>query len=265
MSEQSARPESARRILRCLACNGKIPIETEGAMANCPVCGLAVVTAPGMTGFHPMAVPRTDQNTCWAALVKERELPVAPRATELRSARLLLVPYWRHVDEAKRSVERKGLVLSAANLTPIGLPSMTRDRQDAKGLTVEAITRTGDGMGRLAAGAAPPVATVVDVMFGPEGGQFPGAGADWRLVYYPVWSFHYAVYSKEHFHMVDAITATPIGPARRLSWPMIVAMPLVLMLLLYTAGAPFIGSAAAAPAWLAALAAMRLTIRSQRA
>jgi len=256
----------ARRILRCGACNGKVPAEARSVMLNCPMCGLAIVTGPGMQGYSPMALPRADQRACWDALGKELSLPPEPGATELRRARLLLVPYWRHVDESKRSVERKGIVLSAADLTPVGLPCLTRERQRVKGLAVEEVTRTGDGMGRLAAGSPPPDLALVDVMLGPDA-TVPGAspGADWRLVYYPIWSFHYAVYSKEHFHAVDAVHATPIGPAHRLSWPMIVAWPLALMLLVYTAGAPLVGPAAAIPAWLAALAAMRLSIRSQRA
>ena len=139
-------------------------------------------------------------------------------------------------------------------------------RQRVKGLAVEAITRTGDGMGRLAAESPDLEVTVVDVMFGPDGStQGAAAGPDWRLVYYPIWSFHYSVYCKEHFHAVDAISATPIGPAHRLLWPMIIGIPLALMLLVYTAGAPLIGPAAAVVAWFAAVAAMRLSIRSQRA
>lgn len=264
MSEPN-RLDPARRILRCKACNGKVPIEAEQALVNCTMCGLAVVTAPGMTELHPMAVPRAGQDACWDALVKERALPSEPRATELREARLLLVPFWRHVDEAKRSVERKGLVVSAADLTPLGLPRLTRNRPRVKGLSVEEVTRTGDGMGRFAAGSPAPDATVVDVMLGPEGAQASGAaGSDWRVVYYPIWSFHYAVYSKEHFHAVDAIHATPIGPAHRLSWSMILGVPVAVMLTVYTAGAPFIGPAAGLVAWLAAVAAMHLSIRAQR-
>ena len=163
------------------------------------------------------SVPRADRNACWEALVKERALPAEPRVTELREARLLLVPFWRHVDEAKRSVERRGIVNSAADLTPIGLPCLTRDRQWVKGLAVEETTRTGDGMGRLAADSPDLVVTLVDVMFGPDGStQSAAAGPDWRLVYYPIWSFNYSVYCKEHFHAVDRSEERRVGKECRL-------------------------------------------------
>ena len=84
MSQPPAIAAPARRILRCKACNGKVPVELEQALINCPMCGLAVVTGPGMNELHPMAVPRADQKSCWDALVKERALPVEPRATLAR-------------------------------------------------------------------------------------------------------------------------------------------------------------------------------------
>lgn len=213
-----------------------------------------------------MAVPRAGRDACWNALITELRLPFEGSATELRSAGLLLVPFWRHADETKRSVSRSGVVVSAADLTPTGLPSLSLARRRVRGLAVEQTTRTGDGMGRLAEGAPPLDATVVDVMLQP-GPPPPGAAAasEWRLVYYPVWSFHYVVFSKEHYHAVDAITAVPIGPARRINWPLIATLTLATMLAAFAVAQPLTGAAAALPAWIAALAVMRALIRWERA
>ena len=102
------------------------------------------------------------------------------------------------------------------------------------------------------------------VLSAPAASPADPAASWWQLVYHPVWSFHYVVYNKEHYHVVDATTAQPIGPARRLRRGIVVIATMAPMLAIFLALEPFVGAAAALPAWLASLAAMRLTLRSQR-
>ncbi|HZI95154.1 MAG TPA: hypothetical protein VFE84_12980, partial [Patescibacteria group bacterium] len=220
--------------------------------------------------------PRAQQDLCWQALVTERRLPTEPGATQIRRARLLLVPFWRLVDESRRSLTRPGEVVSAADLSPVGLPCLNSRRRRIPGLDVEPRTRVGDAMGRLEGDPAALQAEVVDVMIGPDGGS-PRAALDklasesgaaarpwWQLVYYPVWSFHYILFNKEQYHIVDAVTARPVGPARRVRWALVVLGAIAPMLGVFVALAPIAGAAAALPAWLAGLVTMRLVLRSQR-
>jgi hypothetical protein len=264
------------RLAWCGACNGKIKVTMDRLAVSCPLCGLTLLGSERDPVLSPVVVPRARQEICWRALVDERRLPMEPGATVIRSARLLLVPFWRLVDESRRSITRPGEVVSAADLSPVGLPCLTTKRRSIPGLDVEPRTRVGDAMGRLEAGSAPLQADVVNVMIGPEGGPARAAidalGSDsnaaaqrrWQLVYYPVWSFHYVVYDKEQYHIVDAITTRPVGPARRVRWGRVVLGAFASMLGVFAALAPVAGASAALPAWLAGLVTMRLMIRHQR-
>jgi len=264
------------RLVRCGACNGKIKVTMDRVAVPCPLCGLTLLGTEHRPVLSPVVVPRAQQEICWRALVDERRLPGEPGATVIRAARLLLVPFWRLVDESRRSITRPGEVVSAADLSPVGLPCLTSKRRSIPGLDVEPRTRVGDAMGRLEGGSTALRADVVNVMIGPEGGP-AGPALDalesdsnaaarrrWQLVYYPVWSFHYVLYNKEQYHIVDAITARPVGPARRVRWGMVVLGAIAPMLGVFVALAPVAGAAAALPAWLAGLVTMRLMIRSQR-
>lgn len=270
-----AEETSITRLARCGACRGKIKVASDNGIVACPLCGLTLLNTVELAGLPPIVAPRADGEACWRAMVRERRLPEETGATELRASRLLLVPFWRLVDESKRSAARAGLVVSGADLSAVGLPCLSERRTRIRGLDVEPHTRVGDAMGRLdAAGGVD--ADVVDVTIGPphqpprkaldalarEAGE-PG-GPWWQLVYYPIWSFHYVVYNKEQFHVADATTAAAIGPARRMRWGAVALASIGPMFGVFLALAPFVGAAAALPAWLLGLAAMRLTLRSFR-
>jgi len=257
---------------RCLACGGKAKPAAGARAVNCPGCGLTLVVAPGRESLAPMVAPRFGREAAFGALSALRRLPDRAGATEIRQARLLLVPFWRHVDEASRSIERRGLVVSAADLLPIGLPSLTPETPSVRGLEVERHTRAGDMMGRLAEEHLDIDAAVVSVTRAPDGGPasmaVPGRespdGAGWKLVYHPVWAFHYIVYNKEHFHVVDAVSGEPVGPARDVNGAAVGAAAAAAMLLLFAAGLPWLGAASALPAWAGGWAASRIAMRAGR-
>lgn len=260
------------RLGRCLGCRGKIKVASDRAFVGCPLCGLTLVNTPGIADLPAVVAPKAGQRACWEALVRQLDLPSREGATEVRASRLLLAPFWRHVDEAKRSVSRAAMVVSAADLSPVGLPRLTPERQRISGLEVEKRTRTGDAMGRIPdEGQELAGASVVQAMLGPGGPGAPAIPASvadsptwWQLVYYPVWSFHYVVYNKEHFHVVDAVSGQPIGPARPLRIGVIASAAAGSLLAGFLLLEPVAGFAAALPALAISLAATRLAMQSQR-
>jgi len=254
---------------RCPVCGGEVPINDGATPVNCPSCGLTLLAVPGGDGLAPMVAPRLGRDACFAALSSERRLPQRPGATVVREARLLLVPFWRHVDESRRSVSRPGTVVSAADLLPVGLPSLTTAVTSVRGLVVEEHTRTGDMMGRLPDDQLGLEASVVGVTRGPDGGPPPAAAAGpqeagWRLVYHPVWAFHYVVFDKEHLHVVDAVGGEPVGPAHRPRHARVGLAAGGVMLLLFAAGLPWLGGWGAVPAWLGGWYASRAVMRAER-
>jgi hypothetical protein len=263
--------EGIRRLAICLACGNKIKVEAGPRTVNCAICGLTLANATGLDRLAPIVVPRAGEQACWKALAQELRLPDRDGAVALRESRLLMVPYWRWAGDAAGGAGRGGSVISGAELAPIGLPSLTRERGKVRGLGVEEASRTGDAMGRLADGAAGIEAIFVDPFFGPDGASAESALAaspatpGWRLIYHPAWSFRYAVFSKEHYHVVDGVTAKPIGPARRVRWPVVSALPVAATLVCFLAGAPWLGAAAALPAWIAGTGLMRALLRRERA
>lgn len=265
--------ESTERLARCLACGGKIKLDAGQATANCPICGLTVLSLRGIGNLPPVVIPRRGREDCWEALTLGLRLPRAEEATRIREARLLLLPFWRWTEESTRSLSRRGIVLSAADLTPAGVPCLTRDDQSARGLAVEAFTRAGDLMGRLEADPGRIEAEAVDPMIPPDGmilEQVLGAVPEgirapgWRLIYYPIWSFRYAVWDKEWMHAVDAVTGRPCGGARRVRWGVVAAIASGGTALVFLAALPLLGAAAVLPAWLAGAVAMRAAILRQR-
>jgi len=263
MSGEAGTTQAASdRLTQCLGCNGKIKVAAARFVA-CPLCGLTLVGAGADSGLPPLVAPRGGQDRCWEALARERRLPDREGATQVREARLLLVPFWLLDDASRRSVSRPGVVVSAADLTPVGLPPLAAGRARVAGLGVEPASRTGDAMGRLEDPSALDAAVVAATL--PPDGAAAAAGARWRLVYYPVWSFHYVVYNKEHYHVVDAVTAQPVGPARRVRSRVAVWAAMIGLLGVFLALQPLVGAAAAVPAWGVSLAAFRLTLLRQRA
>jgi len=256
---------------RCLACGaGAKPGDAQAV--NCPRCGLTLLRVPGTSSFAPAVIPAVSREDAWRALARMRRLEAVAGVAEIRSARILMVPFWRQVDEGVRSVSRPGVVLSAAELLPVGLPGLSPSRQQVAGLDVERRTRTGDALGRLEENPGRVDAGVVAVVRGPgglsglealEAAAAPSAGG-WTLYYYPVWSFHYVFYSKEYFHVVDATTGRPVGPAREVSWPLVAWTAAASQAGAFLAALPLIGAAAALPAWLVSLGVMRWLLRRQR-
>ncbi len=257
---------------RCLMCGTAVKPSAGARLVNCPSCGLTLVVMPGREDLAPMVAPRLGRDACFAALATERRLPEAEGATVVRQARLLLVPFWRHVDESKRSVARRGTVVSAADLLPVGLPTQTASHPSVRGLVVEEHTRTGDLMGRLPDDQLAIEAHAVSVTRAPGGGPASDAppspgdpdGAGWRLVYHPVWAFHYVVYDKEHLHVVDAVSGLPIGPAHRPRLGRVGVATGAAMLVLFAAGLPWLAGWAALPAWLGGLVVSRAVMRAER-
>jgi len=263
------------RLARCLACGAKLKIEEQpGSLATpaCPMCGLTLVGPASLSDLAPVAVPRATLEACWASLAKERRLPLQGGATELREARLLLVPFWKRDDPTGGGGSGAGLVVSGADLLPIGLPPLTARRQNVRGLGVRTGTRTGDAMGRLPGGASLD-AIAVDATLGPdaltpqeaiEAGRAGSGAPAWRLVYYPVWAMCYVLFNKEHHHVVDAVTGRPVGPARRVRWSIVSALWAAAMLALFLSGLPWLGWLAALPAWAVSVAVMKGASRWQR-
>lgn len=259
------------RLSRCLACGGKVKVAAESRVSNCPLCGLTLLAVPGFAELAPLVVPRVGKERAWEALVREQALPAGENQTVSREEHLLLVPFWRLVDEAKRSVARTGRVASGAELLSCGLPSMRKTDDTVRGLDVKTRSRTGDAMGRLEDGSALPDCVILDVTAGPPGMTPAEALATdtsqekgWRLFYYPVWSFRYAVFSKENFHVVDATNGCPVGPARRVRWPAVALASAVSMLAFFLAGLVWLGPFAAAPAWAGSVVVMRAAMLAQR-
>lgn len=262
------------RLARCMACRGRIKVDTVRGWMSCPLCGLTLIDVPGVDDLPPAVVPRAGGDACWKALADEQRLPAHAGAAQMRESRLLLVPYWRFRENPTMSHADGGLLVSGCDLLPIGLPPMTRGRQEVRGLQVRQRTASGDAMGRLENAAAGPEADVIDVTLGPdlmtpkeavESWSAGPAGHGWQLVYHPLWSFRYTVHEKEQFHLVDATTASPIGPARRGRPGAVAAASAATMLLIFLAAVPLLGAAAALPAWLGSTAAMWAAILRQRA
>ncbi|HET9481157.1 MAG TPA: hypothetical protein VFP98_05320, partial [Candidatus Polarisedimenticolia bacterium] len=222
----------------------------------CPMCALSLVVAPGAADFAPLVAPRVSGDAAWRELERARRLPREEGAVVVREKRLLLVPFWRAADGGGGGAE----LISGADLLPVGLPPLGEARRRVAGLRVRELTGTGDAMGRLTQSPAHLEADIVDVTIHPAG----ESGGSWKLVYYPIWSFHYAVYSKEHRHVVDAASGEPVGPARGIPWAGIAGAAVTVLAIVFAAGYPLLGAAAAVPAWAAALAGMRIATSRSR-
>lgn len=261
----------ATRLVRCWHCGGKLKPPPGRRVVGCPMCALTLVNSAGTDRLPPLVVPRFSREACWQALEKEQRLPRTGGATEVREARLLLAPFWRFENEQSKNLSRPGTVVSGADLLSIGLPGLTRSTPRLFGLDVEARTRVGDAMGRLTDDASDIEAEIVDVGLGPDGVSLAEAldasgdtVADWRLFYYPLWSFRYVVYSKEQFHVVDATNARPVGHALRPRWLPVAGWSVGAMLVVFLALQPLAGALAALPAWLAGMATLRASLVRQR-
>lgn len=188
---------------------------------------------------------RLSRQEAWEALARERRWPAASSAVELRSARLLLAPFWR---QGEGSAAR---YVSAADLLPVGLPPLDAQRAHLAGL---------DLRGAAGSDGAPPTADTVSV-----DRTLPSPEGSWAPLARPIWAFHYVYLNKERFHAVDATTGRAIGPARR---PRVAAIAVVGGLL-FAGGFgltwPLLGPLAALPAWLLAVGATRLTLLRARA
>ncbi len=268
MSGPVAGPMEAR-LGRCLKCDEKVKVKPDRRATGCSGCGLTLVNAPGVEGLAPMVIPRVTREAAWEALLAERGLAGRPGGVTLRSARLLLVPFWRWCDASMQSVSRRGLVVSAADLLSAGLPSITRRRRRLAGLEVESLSRVGDAMGRLTPDEEAALdAEIVDVTEGPDGADPAETlaaglrdGVGWSLLYYPIWSFRYLADGVQCLHTVDAATGHPVGTARRVRGG-VPAMTIAAMVLsAFLAGRPVIGATAALPAFLIGVIAWFVAVR----
>ncbi len=211
-----------------------------------------------MSPENPVASPLSQQ-AAWDALAGERRWPARPGAVELRSARLLLVPFWRHhlgagrVGAGRVGAGRGGAggaagVVSAADLLPIGLPPLGAQRTSLSGFAA----RFGY------AAAAPDGSVSVDSTLPPPDGS-------WTPERHPMWAFHYVQHNKERFHVVDAVTGRAIGPARRFRPLPVAAAGAIAFAALFLTAWPLLRAAAVLPAWLLASGVTRFMLMKARA
>lgn len=277
MSPTQAETKATARLGRCLACGAKLKLdaEREGALpvAGCPGCGLSLVSVDQCDGFPPFVAPAIGREEAWKALAMERRFPIADGPARAREARLLLAPFWLRRAIQAGPQGRGGALRSAADMRPIGLPPISVAGAPPIGLDVAARTRTGDRMGRLPDGVEALGGVAIQVTIDPEGGDPAAslgtltrdpAAAAWGLVYYPVWAFHYTLFEKEHYHVVDAVSGTAVGPARDVRWPAVAALSTAALVAVGIAIDPLAGAFAAVPAWVAGLGVMRASIRRYR-
>ncbi len=258
--------EPAARLARCLTCETKVKIAARRSVAACPRCGLALVSVAGMDVLPPLVVPRWERDACWRALLRERGISRADSGTS-RGAHLALVPFWREAGSARDGTPRAGVVLSGADLQSAGLPLLTTSQRRLRGADVEARSRSGDAMGRLEGDGSAMEAAVMDVTLRP-GVKMSRRGTDdgtgWKLFYYPFWSFRYLAGGVQHFHMVDAVTGRPLGPARRSRHLMISVATGLSMLAIFLILRPSIGAFASVVAWAGSIAALRIATWADR-
>ena len=251
--------EPSARLARCLACETKVKIPARHSMTACPRCGLALASVAGMEFLPPLVVPRHPKEACWKSLLRERGLVAREASVTPRGATLVLAPFWRQSSGARDGASRPAVVLSGADLQSSGLPLLTARQQRIRGADVETRSRSGDAMGRLEGDAID--ATVMDVTLRPGvamSRRGTDTGAGWKLFYYPFWSFRYLADGVQHFHMVDAVTGRPVGPARRPRHMMIALSTGLTMLAIFLILRPEMGAFASVVAWGGSLAALRI-------
>lgn len=257
--------EPDARMARCLACETKLKIPAGRSMAPCPRCGLALARVAGMEFLPPLVVPRHPKEACWKMLLRERGLLEREGSVTQRGATLVLAPFWRESTGAPDGATRPAVVLSGADLQSSGLPLLTTSQQRIRGSEVETRSRSGDAMGRLE--GEPVEATVMDVTLRPGvamSRRGTDTGAGWKLFYYPFWSFRYLADGVQHFHMVDAVTGVPVGPARRPRHMMIALSAGLTMLATFLILRPEMGAFASVVAWAGSIAAFRIATWADR-
>ena len=258
--------EPAARPGKCLACDAKIKRAARAAVAACSRCGRALVSVAGMDVMPPLVVPLAAREACWKTLLLERGATSREDEVTQRGALLTLVPFWRQGGSAD-SASRSGVVLAGADLQSAGLPLLTTSQQHIRGAEIEPRSRSGETMGRLEGDGSAMEATVMDVTLRPgitmsRRGTDDGTG--WKLFYYPFWSFRYLEGGVQHFHMVDAVTGRPVGPARRPRHLMISIAAGLTMLAVFLLLRNSIGAFASVLAWGSSLVALRIATRADR-
>ena len=276
MSPTGLETTASSRLSRCVACGGKVRLAADHAamipVAACPLCGLAIFATEDFDVFPPFVPPRIDREAAWNALAAERRFPPGDGPARIKDGRLLMTPFWM---EKRKGAGLEGRVTfrSGADLTPVGIPSISPDGVIPRGLDLAARASTGDRMGRLPEAVRAIGALPVRVSLGPTDGH-PGAalealnkepsGSAWSVVYYPIWAFHYALHEKEHHHAVDAVTGGTVGPAREVRWPVVAVAAATALIGAYLVLSPVLGAGAALPAWAAGLGVMRMSMRHYR-